>query len=235
MVDEKADFTRILKAMEWIDKVIDYFRPYKPETKSMDINYRSQKAEVELLLHIPNNLKRKIRKIEVPAYQNFEISEMRDEVFNRIGELWWFEDGKWKLNPSKLPSSEKYLLTLEGRIPHDALSKIVFIQPASNKDRTEEMDRYWLASMIRNVEILEKLWDALSVNDVIANVKIGIERSFSTTIPIKAKERLRTIQRWVRAGRGRDKEEVHRVWGELRRLETKSKISVDEIIDIIYR
>lgn len=234
MVDEKADFTRILKAMEWIDKVIDYFRPYKPETKSMDINYRSQKAEVELLLHIPNNLKRKIRKIEVPAYQNFEISEMRDEVFNRIGELWWFEDGKWKLNPSKLPSSEKYLLTLEG-IPHDALSKIVFIQPASNKDRTEEMDRYWLASMIRNVEILEKLWDALSVNDVIANVKIGIERSFSTTIPIKAKERLRTIQRWVRAGRGRDKEEVHRVWGELRRLETKSKISVDEIIDIIYR
>jgi hypothetical protein len=230
-----ADSKQVQEALEWIRKVSEYVKSYKPETKSMSINYRTQDAEIEILLHIPDNIRRKIRKVEIPAYQNFEISEMRDESFNRIGSLWWFEDGKWKLDPSKLPSSEKYLLTLKGRIPADALTRIVFVQPAANRDRTEEMDRYWLASMIRNVEILEKLYDALNIDDVVAGVKIGIERCFSTSIPQELNKRLRVIRRWIHAGHGRDREEVMRTWRQLRSLRRTSKISVDEIIEAIYR
>lgn len=229
------DYGQILKALGWIDNVMDYFRPYKPETKGMTINYRNRNAEIELLLYIPDNLKRKIRKMEIPAYQNFVISDMRDESFNRIGDLWWFEDDKWKLSPSNLPPSERYLLTLKGKLSEDALTKIIFVQPSANKDRTKEVERYWLASMIRNVEILEKLWDALNIDDVTASVKIGIERSLSSTIPKDLKGRLKAAQRWIRAGRGRDREEIGRAWREMRGTTKESKISVDEIVDIIYK
>ncbi len=32
---------QLLEALGWVNKVVDYFSPYKPETKSMTINYRN--------------------------------------------------------------------------------------------------------------------------------------------------------------------------------------------------
>jgi len=229
-----TDYEKILQALEWVNKVLDYFRPYKPETKSMTINYKTRDAEIEFVLHIPDNLKRKIRKVEIPAYQNFRIAEMRDECFNKIGGLWQFEDGKWKLNPSQLPPSEKYLIVLKGKLPEDALARIVYVQPAVNKDRTEEVDRYWLRSMIRNIEALEKLWNALSVDDVTASVRIGIERCLSTAIPKELKKRIEITREWIKVGRGRDREKLFRVWSEMRRVR-ETKASVDDIVDLIYK
>ncbi|MCW7075569.1 MAG: hypothetical protein OCU24_06965 [Candidatus Methanospirare jalkutatii] len=228
------DYEKILKALEWIDKVIDYLRRYKPETKSMTINYRTRDAEIEFVLYIPDNLKRKFRKVEIPAYQNFVIAEMRDESFTKIGDLWRFEDGKWKLNPTQLPPSERYLLTLKGRLPDDVLTRIVYVQPAANKDRTDEVDRYWLRSMIRNVESLEKLWDALNVDDVTASVRIGIERCLSTAIPKELKKRIEVTREWIQVGRGRDREQLYRVWRKMRHT-CKTDVSVDEIVDLIYK
>lgn len=235
-MNEVRNINKILSAVEWIDKVLDYFRPYKPETKSMTINYKNRDSEIELLFHIPTNMKRKIKKLEIPAYQNFIISEMRDESFNRIRDLWWFEDGKWKLNTSKLPASERYLLTLKGKLSEDALEKIIYVQPATNKDRTEEIERYWLVCMIRNAQILERLWSALNVDDVTAGIKVGIERSLSTALPKDLRRRIDATQRWIRAGRGRDWHgEIHRAWREYHRAMKESIVSVDEIIDTIYK
>jgi hypothetical protein len=227
---------KILRAVEWIDKVIEYFRPYMPETKSMTINYKTRDAEIELLLYIPDNMKRKIKRVELPAYQGFVISEMRDESFNRIKELWWFDDGKWKLDPTKLPHSEKYLLTLKGKLPSGALDKIIYIQPATNRDRTERIERYWLVSMIRNIEILERLWDSLDVADVTAGIRIGIERCLSTSIPKELKRRLEATQEWLRAGRGRDWHgEIHRAWRSYRTATQESRVSVEGLVDVIYK
>lgn len=229
------DYRQILEGLGWIDKVVDCVRPYKPEIINMTINYRDRNAEIEVLLHIPDNLKRKIKTVEIPAYQNFVIYEMRDETFRKIGGLWWFEDGKWKLKPSNLPSSEKYWVTLKGKLPKDAISKIVFVQPAANKDRTEEVDRYWLSSMLRNVEIVEKIWNELNIDDVTAGVRVGIERCFSTCIPKELDEKLKVTQRWIRAGHGRDRGELWRAWRELRLTDKLLKISVEEVINTIYK
>ena len=229
-----SDYERILKALGWIDKVVDYLRSYKPETRSMTINYRTRDAEIEFVLHIPDNIKRKIRKVEIPAYQNFVIAEMRDESFTKIGDLWRFEDGKWKLNPAQLPPSERYLLTLKGKLPDDVLTRIVYVQPAANKDRTNEVDRYWLRSMIRNVESLEKLWDALNVDDVTAGVRIGIERCLSTAVPKELKKRIEVTREWIQVGRGRDRGKLYKVWPKMRRI-SRTKASADEIVDLIYK
>lgn len=233
MVNE--NYSQILEALGWVNKVVDYFSPYKPETKSMTINYRNLNAEIELLLFIPDNMKRKIRKVEIPAYQNFTVSEMRDESFNRIGELWSFEDGKWKLNASNLPPSEKYLLTLKGMVPKDALSKVVFVQPSANRDQTEEVDRYWLSSMIKNVDTLQKVWDELEVDDVTAKVNVGVERCFSTSLPKELKEKINATRRWIQAGHHKDREEVAKAWGELRRTKEKFKFSISDLVNMIHR
>lgn len=230
-----GNYGQLSEALEWVNKVVDYFSPYKPETKSMTINYRNLNAEIELLLFIPDNMKRKLRMVEIPAYQNFIVSEMRDESFNRIGEMWSSEDGKWKLNASNLPPSEKYLLTLRGTIPKEALSKVVFVQPSANRDQTEDMDRYWLSSMIRNVDALQKLWDALEVDDVTAKVNVGIERCFSTTLPKELKEQINANRRWTKAGYRKDREEVNRAWSDLRRSKEKFKCSIGDLVNMIQR
>lgn len=228
------NYRQILEALGWVDKVVDYFRPYKPETKSITINYRNLDAEIELLLFIPDNMKRKIMKVEIPAYQNFKVSDMRDESFNRIGGLWSFEDEKWKLNASKLPPSENYLLTLKGMMPKEALSKIVFVQPSANRDQTEEMDRYWLSSMIRNVDTLQKIWDALEIDDVTAKVNVGIERCFSTSIPKELKEKVDATKKWIEAGHHKDREEVTRAWSDLRRSKEKFNFSIGDLVNMIH-
>ena len=223
------------KILEWVHKVTDYFKPYRPDIKSMVINYRNLNSEINLLLHIPDSMKRKVATVEVPAYQNFVIADMMDETFTRIGGLWRFEDGKWKLDPSSLPASEKFLVMMRGKVPRTTLSKIVRVQPATNRDQTEEFDRYWLDSMIRNVGLLEEVWHELNVEDVNVGVRVGVERCFSTTIPKDLKMNLKATQRWVRAGHGQDKTEVARAWAELRRASRALKIPVDTIIDVMYK
>ena len=231
----KEKLEELEKIFEWGNKVVNYYKPYKPEVKSMTINYRTLSSEINLLLYIPDNIRRRITKVEIPAYQNFVITNMIDESFNPIRHLWRFENGKWKLNPKSLPASEKFLVTLHGKVPKIVMSNLVRIQPAKNRDQTEEFDRYWLDSMIRNVGLLEQIWHELNVEDVNVAVRVGIERCFSATIPKELKMKLKATQRWIRAGHGLDREEVFRAWRDLRRASRAIKIPVDKIVDIMYK
>lgn len=235
MIDNK----QIEEALMWTNKVMNYFKPYKPEIKAMTINYRSLSASIEILLLVPDDMKRKFKNIEIPAYQGFVISDMRDACFNKIGNLWFKEDGKWKLNASGLPSSETYFLSLKGVIPKDALSKIVFVQPAANRDQTEDIDRYWLSSMIKNVGLLEKVWNILEVDDVTAKVNIGIERCFSMCLPKELKEQIdnqiRATKRFIQAGHSRNRDELSRAWSELHRAEGRVRFTPNDIFFMINR
>jgi len=219
----------------WLEKASEYFKPFTPEVKSIIVNYKNKRSEINLLLNIPDGVRRKIHSVEVPAYQNFTVYDMLDESFARVGELWQYEDGKWKLDPSKLPKSEKYLLMLRGSIPNETLNALVRIQPAVNRDQTEEVDRYWLDCMLRNVALLEKIWQELSIDEVNVSVNVGIERCFSTTIPKELKTRLDATRDWVAAGRGKDREEVIRTWHRMRQVSQTSKVTVEDILDIIHK
>jgi len=86
--------------------------------------------------------------------------------------------------------------------------------------------------MIRSVESIEKLWDALNVDEVSARVRIGIERYLSTNIPKELKSRIEVTRKWIQVGRSRDRQQLYKVWGEMRRMH-KTDISVDEIVDLI--
>lgn len=217
---------------EWIPNVIEFLKPFKPEIKKMSINYKSRDSEISLALNIPDGFKRKFRNIEIPRYQNFEINYMMDESFNEVtlGSLVETDSRKIKIKCSDLPASEDYLLNLKGMVPQIALDKIVYIQPAINKDRTETAEKYWLNSFIKDVETLEKLWDGLNVDDVTAGVNIGIDRSISTKLPENIKEGLYALNKYAIAGEKGDRNEVLRAW---RLRQTKgSKVKLKEMFEL---
>ncbi|MGD0175880.1 MAG: hypothetical protein ABSC50_03525 [Candidatus Bathyarchaeia archaeon] len=221
--------------MGWLEKAKEYLKPFKPEVKSMVVNYKNRRSEINLLIHVPDGIRRKAHSVEVPAYQNFTVQDMLDETFARVGGLWRYEDGKWKLDPAKLPKSETYLVMLRGVVPPETLNQLVRVQPAINRDQTDEIDRYWLDCMLRNVALLEKIWQELNIEEVDVGVKVGIERCFSTTIPKEFKQRLEATRRWVAAGRGKDRQEILLAWRRMRTINQGSKVSADDILQTIYK
>jgi hypothetical protein len=198
----------------------------------MSINYKSRDAEMSLALNIPEGFRRKFRNIEIPRYQNFEINYMMDESFDEVNlnNIISIDPRKINIKCSNLPASEKYLLNLKGVVPQIALDKIVYVQPSINKDRTEKAERYWLSSMIRDVETLEELWDGLNVDDVTAGVNIGIDRSISTKLPENIKEGLDALNNYAIAGKTGDRNEVLKAW---RLRQTKgSKVKLKEMFEL---
>lgn len=223
------------KVFEWMSKVKKAFDDFKPEFRDMRINHRTQKSELRLALYIPVSLRRKVAKVKVPAYQNFIVSEMIDESFSIVPSAWVFDSGNWILKASSLPASERFLLKLIGEVPREIMSDIVRIQPAQNRDQTPEIDKYWLHSMIKNVDFIKQIYRELEVDDVNVMVHVGIERCFSATFPQEFKKLLRASQRWTRAGYSRDRNEIQRAWSELRRVTRHSRIQVGDIIEALYK
>jgi hypothetical protein len=219
----------------WVDKVTEYFQPFRPEIKSMVVNYKNRRSEINLLLTIPDGIRRKVHSVEIPAYQNFAIHDMLDETFTRVGGLWRYEDGKWKMDPSKLPKSEKYFVMLRGAIPQETLNQLVRVQPAMNRDQTEDVDRFWLDCMLRNVSLVEKIWQELNIEEVSVGVKVGIERCFSATLPKEVKQHSQVVRQFLLAGRGSNREELQRAWRNMRVQAQTSKVGVDEIVGVIQQ
>lgn len=59
---------------------------------------------------------------------------------------------------------------------------------SNHRDQTPEMDKYWLNSMIKNVDYLESIYRELEVDDINVSVHVGVERCFSTTFPKELKK-----------------------------------------------
>lgn len=174
-----------------LNEVSERLKPFKPEVKSFRIDYLERNSEVKYLLLIPNGIRRTIkRKVEIPAITGFRFDEMWDlDTMKSVGFSWAFQDNKWLLDITKLPSSEKYWLTIKGRISSDFLNQLVSVKTAENPSREGKIDKYWVHSALKDVEILQKIWGELNIEQVNADVRIGVERMFTSTIPKAVRDR----------------------------------------------
>jgi len=211
-----------------VKALLEIFKPLKPETRKITIQYRTCKSRIELVIETPDGLCRKLRKIEIPAWKGFRVVEMRDETFHEIEALWKKHGEKWVLPISSLPASRRFLIILEGSVPRDFIKRIVRVQPALNRDQTEELDRYWLNCMLRDVTILERLWEDLEVEDVDVGVRVSIDRCFATALPKEVKEALEATQELLAAARGRDRGKLMKAWQKYR-MYTHKIPSIEEL------
>lgn len=149
-----------LSALEWVNKVVSFLEPYKPIKKKMKINHSDKSSEIGLVLNMPSRLKLKLTSTKIPAYQNFYVSEMYAEDFAPLNvcDYWKRDhDGSWALNPKDLPNCDTFFVRLKGKMPQDVISKLVFVNEAINRDHAEEADKYWIKSMIRDIELIESM------------------------------------------------------------------------------
>lgn len=227
----------VLSNLEWISKVVNHLGPYQPIKKRMKINHTDKTNEIALVLNVPNTLKRKLYKIKLPyGRDTFIISDMLTEDFTPLNpiEYWKFTpDGYWILDPKKLPNCDKFLLTLKGRISPEALQKIIYVDESTNKDRDEDSDRYWVKCMIRDIELVENIWELLEIDDVNVAIKVGINKCFSTAIPPSYSRKIKATQRYFTAGFGKDREQLYRAWAEFRRSQQDPGCTMDEFVKII--
>lgn len=233
-ITELATSMALDKATEWIPKIINNLKPCKPEIKNVNINYLNKNTELSLSLEIPNDIRRKVGKIDIPNSKNFYIDNIMDNIFTDIdlGSIIETTPDKLRIKTSNLPNSEKFLIKLKGKLPQTTLDQIVFVQPAQNKDRKDGNEKYWLRSMIRDAESLENLWENLNVDNVKAGVNIGVERHISTNLPPELKKGLEAMALYSKSIYSSHWSDVRDSWLNLRKMKG-SKITVKDLTDTI--
>jgi len=228
---------KALDVVDSIEKLLEKLGPYKPEIKSMTIDHLNKSSILKMLITAPSGHRRSISDIEIPAYRGYSVYEVFDAIsLNKINLPWILKEGKWVVNGKNLPSSEKYFIILRGSVDKEALDEIVRVHAPEDPDKDEEEDRYWLHSALNNISILEKIYAELSIERVALSVKIGVQKSFSTSVPEQVRDMLEAGARADAAMSGRDREEVFRAWLHYRTAKRSlANISPQVMIDRFKR
>jgi hypothetical protein len=200
--------------------VSEQLKPFDPNIKSFRIGYLDRDSEVRYLLLIPDGIRRQVhRKIEIPSITGFRFDEMWDlDKIEPVNSSWAFNGEKWVLDVTKLPKSERYLLTVKGKVSKSFLDKLVSVKVAENPARESENDRYWIHSALKDVEFFEKVWTELNIDQVNADVRIGVERMFSSAMPKGLKDKLEVQQKLLNAISVGNRDEEQRLKHRFRRM-----------------
>ena len=219
----------------WFDKIRKYFEDFKPETRTMVINYSKRTSIIGLFLHIDEGFRKNHNKIKIPYYPGFEISRMQDAVFRELKFLWKRENNQWVLDAKLLPPSDGYFIELEGSVEENAVKDLVHIQPAINRDSDEDSDRYWLDSSIKNPNLLEKVWTHLQINDIDVGVSVDFNKMFALRVPQEIRDKADSIKNFLNAGSSPalDRNLIYKTLFEYRRQDKKVPFHPTDFIKVI--
>lgn len=242
-MDSIDDIQRALKVAETssglvrqIDDILNIFRPYKPEIRKFRIDYTEKSSEIKYLLQMPSGIRRQThRTVELPARIGFRIDEVLDLDTTEMLDIDFDTTGnKWIVNTSKFTGSERFLVTLKGNVSDHLLKRLVSVDCASNPTFREEEDFYWIHSALKDVSILEKLWHELNIDRVHMDVRIGVDRFFSSAIPKDISARFEAQAKLLNAIASGQRN-IQNLQLDYRRRRRQSRISAAELVDIFTK
>ena len=203
----------------WYGLIKQAMTDFSPEAKSISINFPRSTIQISFLISIPEGWRKRHNKIKIPASPEQKIQNVMDDGFNLHSLPWTFQDNSYILDAKTLPSSERYLIKMEGLINSDAIKNIIYIKPSVNKSEYGDVDKYWLESSIKMPKILEQMYKDLEVDEVSVGVKVDIQKMFRLAIPEDINERITSIQRLLSAATSMsDRNELFRSAIEYRKL-----------------
>lgn len=220
-------------ALAWFDKIKDYFKDFRPETKSMTINFIRKTSEIGLSIKIDEGFRKNHNKIKIPAYQGFQIVQMQDATFNQIKSAWKLIDGEWILNANDLHPSDGYFIKLEGSVAEKSLQDLVHIKPSINRDSDDEVDRYWLDASLKNPKKLEEIWTELQIDEIDVGVKVDVNKLFGLRIPQELKDKSEAIQKYLHAGKQGDRGLIFHAMHDYKRQERTNPFHPNDFFQII--
>ena len=219
--------------LRWFDTIKEYFKDFRPEARSMTINFSSQTSTIGLAIIVDEGFRKNHNKIKIPAYPNFKIIKMQDASFHQIQSLWKYVNGEWILDARDLPPSAGYLIELEGAIEENNLKDLVHIKPSINRDSNDKVDKYWLDASLKNPKILEQIWTDLQIDEVNVTVKIDINKMFALRLPQEIKDKTDAIQKYLRAGQLGDRGLLFRAMHDYKRQERKNPFHPNDFLRVI--
>jgi len=175
------------ETLDFIERMVKYLeklRHFKPDVKSLIVNYLDRSTELKLLLNVPLGIRRNYRNIKIPAYEGYEIAEIFDaETLNKQNLEWKKEKNYWIAKPHNLPVSENYFVIMKGAIAQEALDLLVKLYCPEDPKRTFDLDYYWIDSAIKDMSILEKIYKELTIDKVDTCINVELDRQFTSQIP----------------------------------------------------
>lgn len=220
-------------ALAWFEKIKGYFKDFRPEAKSMTINFTRKTSDIGLAIKIDEGFRKNHNKIKIPAYKGFQIVQMQDASFNQIRFLWKLVGDEWILNAKDLPASDGYFIKLEGSIDEKVLNELVHIKPSFNRDSNDETDKYWLDASLKNPKKLEEIWTELQIDELSVGVKIDINKLFGLRIPQEIKDKSDAIQKYLYAGKQGDRGLLFKSMMDFKRQEKKTPFHPNDFVRII--
>lgn len=219
-----------------IDDILDVFRPYQPEIRKFRIDYSDKSSEIKYLLQMPSGRRRLThRKVELPATTGYRIDEVLDLDTTEMLEIDFDINGKkWVVNTNKFPESERFLVTLKGFVSDQFVNRLVSVDCAANPTRRKEDDLYWIHAALKDVSILEKLWHELNIDKVNMDVRIGVDRFFSSAIPKEISERFKVQSKLLNAIASGQRD-LGMLRYEYRKRRAESRISASELVELFTK
>lgn len=203
----------------WYDKIRQYLSDFRPEAKSISINFARRTTQIEFHIAVPEGRRKQHRKIKIPVAAGHKILSMIDDNFNTHNHSWKIVEGNYVLDASVLPPSENYLIKMEGSVDSNAIRNILYIKPAASRNDEGGVDKYWLEASIRRPKILEDVYKDLEIDEVNVGVKVDIQKIFGLTIPPEVKDNISAVRRLLSAASSMsDRNELFRAASEYKRL-----------------
>lgn len=211
-----------------VSKVPKFFEPFRPSIRGLNLDYKDCEAELKVLINVAGH--RRGKKVIIPTNEQFEIVEMVDSAFNRIERLWKRTDKGLVLKAKDLPhNSDLFLVTLRGPIPRESVRGLVDIHVPATPYVDSELDKYWLATAIRDPEILKIMYQDLQIRGVDLTVNVTVQRCFSTSIPHKMRAVMIASRDLIRASQTGNRELKRKAEHRLRMVSKYIRVTDSEI------
>ena len=220
-------------ALGWFEKIKEYFKDFRPEAKSMNINFSHRTCDIGLAIKADEGFRKNHNKIKIPAYPGFRIVSMQDASFNRIQSLWKNINNEWVLDSKDLPPSDGYFIVMKGNMDPKNLEGLVHIKPSFNRDSNDEIDKYWLDASIKDPKKLEEIWTELQVDEVDVGVKIDTNKLFGLRLPQEIKDKADSIQKYLGAGKQGDRGLLFHAMHDFKRQERKTPFHPNDFLRVI--
>lgn len=217
------------------DRIKELFSDFRPETRTMTINFARKTSQIGFQITVPEGMRKSHRKVRIPAMQGYSILRMTDEGFQEQRHIWKMDGEDFVLDAKDLPSSERYLVEMEGKVAGD-LDGFIYIKPAVNRDNDENDDRYWLESSIKKIGILENIYTDFDIDEVNFGVKINVDKMFKLAIPEEIKDKADAQLRLLNASENWDRNKILRAAMAYRRYARQSpSYGIEDFFKIVQR
>ncbi|MEM3870960.1 MAG: hypothetical protein QXE05_00120 [Nitrososphaeria archaeon] len=115
--------------------------------------------------------------------------------------------GGFELHYKNLEDDTLYVLNTEFDIETSTFIDHLVYKKVQ-QDALHEYRRYWMQAQLKFIDVLEKSFSDIRFEDINLNVQVSTHEDIRTTVPIRFKEELEVVLKWMKTT---DREQKHRL------------------------